>query len=82
MGGEDGHADKGEDSCRQLDHCPTSCSPIVARNLVRDWFQIRSNMNCMSAVPVLLQPVKRPFVSGCFRRPRKMVSSGRLAGTE
>jgi hypothetical protein len=54
MGGEDGHADKGEDSCRQLDHCPTSCSPIVARNLVRDWFQIRSNMNCMSAVPVLL----------------------------
>jgi hypothetical protein len=24
MGGEDAHADQGEDSCRELDHCPAS----------------------------------------------------------
>jgi hypothetical protein len=54
MGGEDAHADQGEDGCGELDHCPASRSPMVARNLLRDWFQMSSKMNCMSAVPVLL----------------------------
>jgi hypothetical protein len=54
MGGKDGHADQSEDSCRELDHCWAPFSPMEARNLLRDWLQMRSKMNCMAAVPVLL----------------------------
>jgi hypothetical protein len=82
MGGEDGHANQGEDRCEELDHCSVSCSPIVARNLFRDWFQMRSKMNCMSAVPVLL-PTR--YAALCFRMFSSHPENGfvrRLAGTE
>jgi hypothetical protein len=64
MGGEDAHADQGEDSCWEIHHCPASHSPIVARNLLRDCFQIRSKMNCMAVVPVLLTTRNAAL---CFR---------------
>jgi hypothetical protein len=78
MGGENAHAEKGED----LDHCCASCSPIVARKLLHDWFQMRSKMNCMSAVPVLL-PTR--YAALCFRMFSSHPENGfvrRLAGTE
>ena len=61
---EDNHADQGENRYRELDHRSASCSPIVARNLFRDWFQMKSKMSCMSAVPVLL-PTR--YAAHCFR---------------
>lgn len=78
MGGEDAHAEEGED----LDHSRASCSPIVARKLLRDWFQRRSKMNCMSAVPVLL--ITR-YAALCFRMFSSHPENGfvrRFAGTE
>jgi hypothetical protein len=78
MGGEYAYAEQGED----LDHRPASRSPMVARKLLRDWFQIRSKMNCMSAVPVLLPT---SYAALCFRMFSSAPENGfvrRLAGTE
>lgn len=41
VGGEDADADKSEDRCRYLDHCPASCVSIATRDLARDWFHMR-----------------------------------------
>jgi len=54
VSGEDRHANQGEYGCGGLDHRAASCGPIAARYLLHDWFQIRSKMNCILAVPVLL----------------------------
>jgi hypothetical protein len=78
MGRKNAYADQGED----LNHCRTSRSPIVARKLLRDWFQIKSKMNCMSAVPIFL-PTK--YAALCFRMFSSAPENGfvrRLAGTQ
>ena len=74
--GEDRQAYHRENGCGCFDHCCCSRCPIVARNRVHDCVQIRSKINCMLAIPCLLQPNDiQPCVSGCFRGPRKTVSS-------
>jgi hypothetical protein len=78
MGRKNAYADQGED----LNHCRTSRSPIVARKLLRDWFQMKSKMNCMSAVPIFL-PTK--YAALCFRMFSSAPENGfvrRLAGTQ
>jgi hypothetical protein len=49
VGGEDSDADQGENSCWEFDHCSASLLRIAARNLPRDWFQMRLKKNCMTA---------------------------------
>jgi hypothetical protein len=78
MGGKNADAEQGED----LDHCGASCSPIVARKLLRDWFQMKSKMNCMSAVPISLPT---SYAALCFRTFSSAQENGFvrwLAGTQ
>jgi hypothetical protein len=51
---EDSHAHQRQDQCRGLDHGCTSCCAKEARYLLHDCSQIRSNMNCMLAIPVFV----------------------------
>lgn len=76
VGGEDRETDHRENGCGSFDHGSVSCCPIEARYRLHDCVQIRSKINCMLAIPCLLPPNDiHPFVSGCFRGPRKTVSS-------
>jgi hypothetical protein len=82
MGGEYAHADQGEDSGWELDHWPASRSWIVARNLLRDWFQMRSKKNCMLAVPVFLTTTYAALCFRTFSSARENGFVGTLAATE
>ena len=49
MSGEDRSAHQAHNCHRGFDHSSASCSAIAMRYLLRDWFQIRSKMNCIAA---------------------------------
>ena len=63
VSGEDRSAHQAHNCHGGVDHCPASCSAIATRYLLRDWFQIRSKMNCIAAVPVL---VTTEYSAFCF----------------
>ena len=55
VSGEDRSAHQAHNCHGGIDHCPASFARAIAtRNLLRDWFQMRSKMNCIAAVPVLV----------------------------
>lgn len=72
MSGEDRHAGEPKDKCRDLDHNSASGLPIAARYLLRERSQIRSNKNCMLAIPVFLRGrIPIPLFQPCFVAPGK-----------
>jgi hypothetical protein len=78
VGGEDCRAGECQDQCGDLDHDTASGLPMAARYLLRVRSQIRSKINCMLAIPVLLREITGGFVSALFRRFGKMVSCDAL----
>ncbi len=75
VSGEDRHAEQRENSRGSLDHCRTSSWLSATRYLLREWFQIRSMMNCMFAVPFYRQQGWGSFVSTSLRGAAETMSS-------